>query len=106
MSFQFTNIGETGAHLQSVFTGDPDANLEFTRCLTQVDGIDSWRIPPGGEAVVRSFDVAFNPRVGSTKGRTGEFIDVTFHFIIQDRAQVQYERSVEESVYITPLSDL
>lgn len=106
VSFQFTNIGDVGAHLQSVYTGDPDADLYFTKCLTVVDGGEEWRIPPGGEAVVKSFEVGFNPRMEATVGRSGELMDVEFHFTIQDRAEVRYERSVEESVYITPLSDL
>lgn len=33
VSFQFTNNGDAGAHLQSVYTGDPDADLHFTKCL-------------------------------------------------------------------------
>ena len=106
VSFQFTNVGDAGAHLQSVYTGDPDADLYFTKCLTGVDGGEEWQIPPGGEAVVKSFEVGFNPRMKATVGRSGEFVDVEFHFTIQDRAEVRYERSVEESVYVTPLSDL
>lgn len=106
VSFQFTNVGEAGAHLRSVYTGDPNADLKASRCLTSVGDGEGWAIPPGGETVVKSFDVGFNPRMQTTKGRSGEFLDVEFHFVLQDQAAVTYERSTEVSIYITPLSDI
>lgn len=106
VAFQFTNMGEAGVHLQSVFTGDPDADFHFTRCLTELDNGEEWVIPPRGEAVVWSFDIGFNPRLRATEGRTGEYIDVEFHFRFQDQVQPGYERSITEPVYITPLSEL
>lgn len=106
VSFQFTNVGEAGAHLQSVYTGDPDVDFQATRCLTSVDDGEDWAIPPGGEALVKSFDVGFNPRMQTTKGRSGGFLDVDFHFVFQDRAAVTYKRSVEASIYIPPLSEV
>lgn len=106
VSFQFTNVGEAGAYLQSMYTGDPDADLQAMRGLTSVDGGEDWVIPPGSEAVVESFDVGFNPRMQTTTGRSGEFLDMEFYFTFQDRAAVTYERSVKVPIYITPLPDL
>lgn len=106
VSFQFTNVGDTGAHLQAVHSGDPDADIHCTRCLTDVAGGEEWVIPPDGEAVVKSFDIGFNPRMEATVGRSGQSIDVEFHFTLQDSVGTRYDQSIEESIYITPLSDL
>ncbi|GGM53169.1 hypothetical protein GCM10009006_37850 [Haloarcula argentinensis] len=106
VSFQFTNVGEAGAHLRSVYTGDPDADPQPTRCLTSVGDGEGWVIPPNGEAVIKSFDVGFNPRMQTTKGRSGEFLDVGFHFVFQDRSAVACKRSAEASIYVTPLPEM
>jgi hypothetical protein len=106
VSFQFTNVGGAGAHLHSVSTGDPDADVQTSRCLTSVDGSEDWVIPPDGKAVIKSFDVGFNPQTETTKRRSDEFLDVEFHFVFQDQAEVKYERSTEVSIYITPLDGI
>lgn len=102
VSFQITNTGNAGAHIQSVDIGDPDADIQLTKCLTEVDGGEQWDLPPNGEAVVKTFEVAFKTEAIIYR----DWIDVTFHFAIQDKNTVPDTQTITESIYIPPLSDL